>query len=111
MKKVVAMMLVFTCALLMLTGCLNQSSYKLTVSGDGNYTVVSSPDISRGGSFGWQENPDGTYTAGFILKNDGEYYLVLKDEAGTQYKITITRKSGKVEAKTDDGLTLDLKKE
>ena len=111
MKKIVTMMLVFTCAFLILTGCSNMSSYKLNISGAGKYSVVSSPDFTSGGGFGWQENADGTYTAVLNVRDEGEYYLTLKDEAGKQYKITITKKAGKVEAKTDDGLSLDLKQE
>lgn len=109
MKKIVKIMLVFTFAFLMLTGCSKKSNYVLTIKSAGVYTVVSSPEFKGSSSFGWQENSDGTQSALFSVGKDGEYNLVVKDEAGKEYTITIVRKDGKVDVKNDGGLSVDLK--
>ena len=106
MNKMIKMMLVLTAAFLLFTGCSKQTSWTLTINDEHVYSKVS---VTQGlGGFGWEERVPSTGT--FTIKNDGEYAIVVKDEADKEYTITIISEGGKAEVKADESLSVDLKK-
>lgn len=112
MNKIAKMLLVFTSASLLLTGCSMSSSWKLSIKNEGVYTPVSRS--GEMGSWAWQDmdpaNPDVGSTGYFSAKKDGEYTVVVKDDDGNQYTITMIINGGKAEVKTDEGISVLLEK-
>lgn len=110
MKKITKKILVVAFAFLMLAGCAKQSSWTLTINNDGAYSIVSAPQFTGKCSFGWQEGADGEKSlAEFSVSDNGEYPMIIADEDGKEYTITIICKDKKIDIKAEDGISYVLK--